>query len=522
MQMDFRRSRPTRSLALSWLLMGLLAAGSGCAHAQPRPNLGNIYDEAAQAPDYLRNPVVVIPGVLGSRLVDDETGKIVWGKFDAFALLRRASADTVAIALPMSEGVSLRRLRDNVRSDGTLAYLEIDLAGVPLEIQAYDQILTTLGVGGYRDPEHPQAGQVEYGDDHFTCFQFDYDWRRDVAENAARLHEFLTARRHHIREEYYRRYGIVNADVKFDIVAHSMGGLVARYYLRYGPQPLPDDGSLPQLDWAGARNVARVVLVGTPNAGSALAIHDLVRGHRPAPMLPEYPSAVLGTMPAIYQLLPRPRHGALVDANDTGRKLDVYDPALWRDMQWGLADPKQDDVLQKLLPGVKDRAARLRIALDHQRKCLRKARQLHRALDVPAAPPPGVTLHLFAGDAIETPAVEAVDLQSGELHAVRSSPGDDSTTRTSAVMDERTGRSRGARLVSPIHWTSVMYLHTSHRGLTSDPIFADNVLALLLESPPEPPALASGMEGQTWGRFPNLPPTSSRVHGDAPNNKGRR
>lgn len=41
---------------------------------------------------------------------------------------------------------------------------------------------------------------------------------------------------------------------------------------------------------------------------------------------------------------------------------------------------------------------------------LLKAKQLHQALDIPAAPPPGVTLHLYAGDAIETPAVMSVDI----------------------------------------------------------------------------------------------------------------
>jgi hypothetical protein len=36
---------------------------------------------------------------------------------------------------------------------------------------------------------------------------------------------------------------------------------------------------------------------------------------------------------------------------------------------------------------------------------------------------------------------------------------------------------------SPIRWTSVTFLRTSHRNLTSDPVFTDNVLALLLRSP---------------------------------------
>jgi pimeloyl-ACP methyl ester carboxylesterase len=489
--MRLRKLWNCRLLLLTWFAFGFAVFGSGCADSQPRPKLGKIYNKAAQAADHLRNPVIVIPGILGSRLVDDKTGKLVWGKFDRVRFGRRDTSDVASIALPMGEGVAISQLRDAVRSDETLAYLKISVAGLPLEIEAYGQILTSLGVGGYRDPQHSRTGQVDYGTQHFTCFQFDYDWRRDISENAARLHAFIVERRQYIQQEYYRRYGIADADLKFDIVAHSMGGLVARYYLRYGPRPLPEDGSLPPLDWGGAQNVARVVLVGTPNAGSVLTIRDLVHGHRLAPILPKYPAAVLGTMPAIYQLLPRSRHGTLVDARDGQRKLDLYDPAIWRDMQWGLADPNQDGVLQKLLPEVKDRESRLRIALDHQRKCLLRARQLHAALDIPAEPPASVTLHLFAGDAIETPSVEAVNLQSGQIQAVQHAAGDNTTTRTSAVMDERTGTSHTARRISPIHWTSVMFLHSSHRGLTSDPLFTDNVLALLLESPQPSPMLST-------------------------------
>ena len=31
--------------------------------------------------DDQRNPVIVIPGILGSRLVEESTGKVVWGAF---------------------------------------------------------------------------------------------------------------------------------------------------------------------------------------------------------------------------------------------------------------------------------------------------------------------------------------------------------------------------------------------------------------------------------------------------------
>jgi len=499
-----KRSQVSSVSATSLLLCTIMSLGLtfGCARSRPKPLLQQIYTPVAQLPDYYRNPVIVIPGILGSRLVDADSGETVWGKFERPRLFSHNDTSLVRAALPMQPNVPLSHLRDSIQSDGTLAYLEVDVAGIPVEIEAYDHILGTLGVGGYRDPQHPGSDEVEYADDHFTCFQFDYDWRRDISENAVRLHAFIQRRREYIREQYQRRYGIENANVKFDIVAHSMGGLLARYYLRYGPRPLPEDGSLPSLNWAGARGIGRLVLVGPPNAGSALAVRDLVDGHRLAPFLPSYPPAVLGTMPAIYQLLPRPRHRALVDASAARRGLDVYDHRLWEQMRWGLADPDQDVMLQAMLPAVEDAAARRQVALDHQRKCLARARQLHMALDTPARPPPGVTLHLFAGDSVATPAVLSVDPGSGLLRTVSSAAGDDTVTRASAVMDERQGSNHPGRLRSPIQWSSTMFLHATHRGITSDPIFTDNVLSLLLESPQDLPGEPRGLPMPPLARQP--------------------
>ncbi len=463
--------------------LALLLFVPGCATDHPNSSLAAIYNPLAQRPDYERNPVIVIPGVLGSRLVDDKTGKIVWGKYDKIRFRRQQSEDLAEVSLPMGQGVPLSQLRDSVRSDGTLAYLELSVFGIPVELQAYNQILQTLGVGGYRDSSAPKSDEFNYGDEHFTCFQFDYDWRRDVAENAALLDRFIAEKREYIRAEYANRYGITDTEIRFDIVAHSLGGLLSRYYLRYGSQQLPEDGSLPTLDWEGARNVERLVMVGTPNAGSAFALRDLVNGHQLSRVLPYYPPAALGTMPSIYQMLPRPRHQTLVDVKNSDQAYDFYDPDLWRQMKWGLADPNQDAILQELLPDVADREARECIALDHQRKCLLKAKQFHQSLDIPATPPPGVTLHLYAGDAIETPAVMSVDMESGQLEVAHSVPGDDTTTRHSAVMTEQPVDAVSTRPASPIRWDSVTFLHTSHRKLTADPVFTDNVLALLLQSP---------------------------------------
>lgn len=455
---------------------------AGCASPSTEPALVALYSRAAQhyAPE--RNPVIVIPGILGSKLRDEETGAVVWGAFAGQYADPQSPQGARLVALPMREGAPLNELRDNVVPAGALDRLRVSILGLPVELSEYIQILGTLGVGGFRDETLGLAGAINYGDKHFTCFQFDYDWRRDNAENAARLHRFILEKRAYVQREIEKRFGVRNYNVKFDIVAHSMGGLLARYYLRYGDAPLPANGSLPPLTWAGSRYVERAILIAPPNAGAVEALLNLTRGRSFGPFLPRYSAALLGTMPAIYELLPRTRHGAVIEAGSE-RPLDILDPAVWETMRWGLAAPDEDRELQKLLPDAPDAAARRRVALDHLRKCLAKARQFQATLDLPAEPPPGLTLQLVAGDGHPTPAVAGVSTRTGQLRVLRHAPGDGEVLRSSALMDERVAGDWQARLVSPIHWSRVTFLFENHLGLTRAPAFTDNLLYQLLEQP---------------------------------------
>ncbi|MEM6734190.1 MAG: hypothetical protein AAF658_21685, partial [Myxococcota bacterium] len=274
-----------------------------------------------------------------------------------------------------------------------------------------------------------------------------------------------------------------DAPVKVDVVAHSMGGLVLRYYLRYGTTPLPEDGSLPALTWAGAQSINHAYLIGTPNAGAASALERLVDGMNLNPLFPNYRPAVLGTMPAVYQLLPRVRHARVIDL-ETNQPVDFMDVETWEKYEWGLADPNQDWLLEWLLPNVSAPEQRRQIALDHLAKCLAKAEQLFSALDNPASPPPGTEIHLFAGDGIPTSSKLGVR-SDGSLVVLERAPGDDTVTRASALMDERTGNDWTPTLESPIDWNRVQFLADDHLGMTSSPEFLDNLLYLMLESPRE-------------------------------------
>ncbi len=469
-----RTNAAARVPALACFTAFALAIAPGCNRSLHVPDLGGLYSRAAQGSERERNPVIVIPGILGSKLVQDGTGKVVWGAFGGDYADPSTPEGALLLSLPIEEGKPLDALTDDVHAAGALDRLKLTIFNIPIEAKAYAQILGSLGVGGYRDQQLAESGAVDYGEEHFTCFQFGFDWRRDLSETAARFHEFLLEKRAYVIAERAKRYGDTSGDVKFDIVAHSMGGLLLRYYLQHGPHSAGDEGPLPEITWEGARYIERAVLVGTPSAGSVDALLQLVTGSDfvPLNLVPHYSSVILGTYPGVYELLPRPRHAPVVDGTggpDGAATLDFTQPELWERFQWGLLDPAEDETLRALLPDAPDRAAR--------------TRRLHAALDRPASLPPGLDLVLIAGDA-EPTAARAIARGAGPtLEVLEYGPGDGRVLRSSALLDERVGQSWSPRLVTPIDWSRVMFIFRDHLGLTSDPAFTDNILYYLIEEP---------------------------------------
>ena len=448
-----------------------------------RPDLGSIYSRTAQAEDLQRNPIIVIPGILGSRLVDDvERRRVVWGEFGGNGIDPATVDGARLLALPMENGKSLEELTDNIKVAGTLDALNIRVFGVLFQMAAYRDIVTALGFGGYRDGT-TTTKTVDSSNLPVNCFQFAYDWRRDNVETAAQLHDFILEKKAYVESERRKQYGDDAQPVRFDIIAHSMGGVMARYYLQYGNAPLPDDDSVPEVTWAGAKHVDRLVMVAPPNAGSLQAVEYLTQGVQFSRFFSKYEPSLLGTMPSVYQLLPRTRHRPVV-AGPKRVAVDLYDPRMWVQARWGFFNPAQAEVLRLLLPDEPDPQRRQEIALEHLTKCLRRAERFHAAIDVKFEPPEGTTIHLIASDAHPTMFQYTID-NRGVLTPTARVAGDGLVTRHSALMDERLAdRSNWApRLQSPIKWDSVTFLFTDHLGLTKDPAFTDNVLYLLLESP---------------------------------------
>ncbi len=468
-------------LILAIALNGCTATGSYNSFKTDRKILiGDGARKAFQYEGLERHPVIVIPGIFGSRLVDSESKRIVWGLFTGKEMIQNFSPKQIQLlALPMAGGESLSELRDTVFPAGVLERVSVRLLGLPIHVNGYKDMIDGLAFAGYHGDASENGTDVKYQ----TCFTFGYDWRRDIVDTAKQLDVFIQEKKKYLQKKYEELYGVKDYDVKFDIVAHSMGGLITRYYLRYGGEALPQDGSLPAVTWKGAKNVRKAIIVGTPNAGYLDAFTELVEGMLFAPGAPKIQPAVLGTFPSLYEMMPPASLGMVVRDKNTDEKVDLYDPELWIQMRWGLADPKQDKVLGTILPDVKSSEKRREVALDHLRKCLKRANQFTDAMRGDQAPPQGTTLHLFLGESILTNAVASLNEKTGKLKVIKQLPGDGKVTANSALFNERPVEDPRPFMKSPIHWSSVTFLFAAHMGITSDPVFVSNMLyALLLEA----------------------------------------
>jgi hypothetical protein len=464
-------------------VLGLAGLGLGACAGTPEADLSLIYNAAAQHHGIDRNPVIVIPGLLGSRLRDPASGRIVWGAYDGNAADPTTPQGARLVALPFTD--SMITPGSAVHADGVLDRVRIRVAGIPVALRAYAEIMATLGIGGYRDEALGLGREVDYGADHFTCFQFGYDWRQDNVVNARRLMAFMREKRAFVQNEYARRFGQRNVDVKFDVVAHSMGGIVARYAMLYGDADLPADGSLPPLTFEGARYMARVVQIGTPNGGSLDAFRALVEGRDfGTPIVPSYSATILGTFPSLYQLLPRARSRPLVLAGGDDAALDPHDPALWQRMGWGMAKPGIDAELTQLMPGVTSAEERRRLALALQARYLQRARALAAAMERPVRQPAGTQLMVVTGDALPTVTRMSANQMNGRITPVRMDPGDGLVLRDSALMDFRQGvEPRAPNVMTPMDIQRALFLPREHLEITRDPTFRNNILYWLLDEP---------------------------------------
>jgi len=215
--------------------------------------------------------IVIVPGYMGSKLRSHTTGKTVWVDFSS---------------IPKNPG----RWGDWL--DGllqTLAYPSADLepAGIMDEVifvppwakqEQYGRLFQALERMGYR------ADPTRYAESELNVYGFSYDWRQDNAISARQLGAAIG------------RWRDYHPGAQAWIIAHSNGGLVARWYIE-------KEG--------GQEHVGRLFLMGSPWDGTPKSMHMLFSG---IDMLfrrrfnvfniPQRSRDLVRSFPSLYQLVP--------------------------------------------------------------------------------------------------------------------------------------------------------------------------------------------------------------------------
>lgn len=291
------------------------------------PPLGPISMESSPPEDpraLSQRPVVVIPGILGSKLVDGR-GEVVWGERTSLGRFGRLDLGSAG------SDITPNGLIDRIR-----------VLGPFWTIHAYEDLLSHLRDLGF------QIGE--------SLFLFAYDWRRSNFDTA---HDFGAWVRSHPRLQ----------DGRFDIVAHSMGGMIARLWM---------------LEHGGAGHVRKALYLGTPFLGSMNALATLTDGWGVfANYIAGGIDVIRRTMlsfPALYELFPRYGKACRFGDRRSYTAFNVYDPAHWNAYDW-LPEEYRDggqraaafrenlaradrlaSIVSRSVPGVEE----LRIAGDHQ------------------------------------------------------------------------------------------------------------------------------------------------------------
>ncbi|MBS1810537.1 MAG: hypothetical protein JST84_20395 [Acidobacteria bacterium] len=494
----------TRFYQLKWIPVLLIClSASACTILQSsKPNLPRIYNSNAAPHPTGKNPIIVIPGVLGSRLVNSKTGEVAWPKF--------TGTSSALLALPITSP----NPADN--RDDLIATEIIDRAKffrLSPEISLYDSLLTALEqAGGYK------RGSIDTpasDGDHDTYYVFAYDWRRDNLESAQLLLSKITK----------LKRALNRPDLRFDILAHSMGGLIARYVAMYGEQDVIEADN-PKPTWAGAQHIGRLVMFGTPNSGSMDALSTMINGYSVLGtnwphlrLLDALDKDAVFTFASSYQLLPHPGYARFYDENLNPLPLDIFAPTTWQKYGWSIAfedkfkakelkafEKQRKKLKKKDSPEAETQLAELEAA--HERTLaarepflkamLARAAKFHRALDVVSVPPANLRFYLFGGDCeptLESAIVGNIKGQMTTLFRVNRAmgnsklrrratelmfaPGDGRVTRRSLFGLQVNGHANSLTSILPRLEQATFHCE-AHGDLPLNPTMQNNLLTVLM------------------------------------------
>lgn len=451
-----------------WTRRRFIAAGlclGGCARFD-RPPLGALYRPTRAHTG--QPPLVLIPGTFGSSLRDRRSGHEVWPGSSTELL----TSDYRGLEV----GIDPATLEP---SAGDVEAYDIFERGLGRDF--YGQLLRALEqIGGYVRCLAGAPPPV----DRRNYYVYPYDFRLDNVRAARGLHELI--------EQIRADYGDPRLSV--DVLAHSNGGLLARYFARYGTADLPESGPFAPTG-AGGESIRRLLLVGTPNLGTMQPVLSLLRGEQMG--LRKMPPDVVATWASGAQMMPHPALPWLLDVLGRPLDYDLFDIGTWRSLGWSVFDPGIAGRTVTRHGGGAEGRRHHGLLCEYLAKHLERGRRFMESLTVPA---PGVEpqTSVFGGDCELTLARMVAERVEGRLlardriadiavpvpgvdyQALMFEPGDTVVTRSS-LLGRSTLNVAAPRVgIESLRVAHSVFLCEQHQQLTSNPSFQDNLLNALL------------------------------------------
>ncbi len=292
-------NQTTTSLVKYLLALALLMLLTGC-HRQPtdQPNLDRNVESA----------VIVIPGYYGTRLTNETKGDLI------FISLRQVLLGSQPLTLPIP-GLKLEGAL-NLAPSSILD--EVTVIPLLYSINVYRSLLDQL------HPFNNKSRQV---------IPFAYDWRKDLMEAVRDLDTLI----HRLKDE---------GKTDISIVAHSMGGLIASYYLRYGTQTIDTASE----SWEGAESLKRVVLAGVPFLGVMRSLRNMNFGVTVGLNSSLLSAEAYSSFPSSYYTLPIFESDELLTLEGAPLRGMIRNAAQWRQAEWGLLNTSRaisKDIFQR-------------------------------------------------------------------------------------------------------------------------------------------------------------------------------
>lgn len=431
-----------------------------------KPNLKRLYEVSAS--DRFQNPVVIIHGVFGARIRNTRDQQEIWPGSSSKLLF--SSYEKLALDI---DPTSLQ-----ARPGNTEAYALFDQVGGH---DYYGKILEVLHQAGRYQPAIAGKPQAATGHNYYV---FVYDWRMDIPSNAAKLSAMIDQ----IRRDYRM------PKLKVDIVAHSMGALLTRYFIRYGNRDVLNHDAF-QPDNAGAAKVRKVVLIGAPNMGSVSGLQNFLTGYKLG--FGAIPTEVIATMPGRYNLLPHPSRNWMITPKGEKADIKLYDVRTWQRFKWSVFNPDARARIRDRFTNKDDAARYLDVLEQFFTRQLRRARRFHLAMSMPLKDSP-VRYIVFGGDCELTPARCLIETVRGKTvirlhpenitHHIRGvnyrklmlEPGDGRVTKPSLLARNSLDPSAPSSGQDTFPLAYSLFLCETHAELPGNISFQDNLLNILL------------------------------------------